>query len=579
MVLFASSISKAMEHGRLGKPEPADPDQLPQRKRGWSLERLLFVIAIILFAAAGAAVLAAIVMRNGAVSYGHRRPTQAMSRVCGMTQYPTLCVNSLLDFPGAIAASDQDLVTISVNMTLQRVGSALNSVSEMSYLEMDSIVRSAHTDCLELLDDSVDLLYQSLSSTDGASTEDVLTWLSAALTNQDTCGEGIQELKGHVKNRMSKRLENLWELISNSLAIYSARTGGFSTIPIQNRRRRLLGDRFPAWISRKERMLLQIPASQINADVIVSRDGNGTCKTIGEAIKLAPDNSKRRFIIYVRAGWYEEGTLKIGRKKTNIMVMGDGKGKTVISGGKSVQDGITTFRTASFAASGAGFIARDLSFVNWAGPEKHQAVALRVSADHAVVYRCSIEGYQDTLYAHSQRQFYRECNIYGTVDFIFGNAAAVFQKCNLFVRYSPTQINTITAQSRSDPNQNTGIVVQDCTVRPVNNLAVINTAVNDITYLGRPWRPYALTVFMETYLGSLINPAGWLAWGAGSSTSPLYYAEYLNNGPGSSTSKRIHWTGYHVITSPQVAAQFTPDSFFDAGEWIPATGVPFQPGL
>ena len=86
------------------------------------------------------------------------------------------------------------------------------------------------------------------------------------------------------------------------------------------------------------------------------------------------------------------------------------------------------------AVSGRGFIARDMTFRNTAGPENHQAVALRVDSDQSAFYRCSMEGYQDTLYAHSLRQFYRECDIYGTIDYIFGNGAAVFQQCKIYTR-------------------------------------------------------------------------------------------------------------------------------------------------
>jgi pectinesterase len=111
------------------------------------------------------------------------------------------------------------------------------------------------------------------------------------------------------------------------------------------------------------------------------------------------------------------------------------------------------------AVSGDRFIAVDVTFRNTAGPKKHQAVALRNNADLSTFYRCSFEGYQDTLYVHSLRQFYRECEIHGTVDFIFGNAAAVFQSCNLFARKPmANQKIAFTAQGRSDPNQNTGIV-------------------------------------------------------------------------------------------------------------------------
>lgn len=114
---------------------------------------------------------------------------------------------------------------------------------------------------------------------------------------------------------------------------------------------------------------------------------------------------------------------------------------------------------------GERFVAMGITFQNTAGPEKHQAVAVRNNADISTFYRCSFEGYQDTLYAHSLRQFYRECDIYGTVDFIFGNAAAIFQKCNLYARRPmPNQKVAVTAQGRTDPNQNTGISIHNCTV-------------------------------------------------------------------------------------------------------------------
>lgn len=224
----------------------------------------------------------------------------------------SLCVNSLLDFPGASTASDKDLVHITVNMTLQHFGRALYVASEISNVDMDLHVRSAYEDCMELLDDSVDLLSRSLASVSSSvgSTQDIMTWLSAALTNHDTCSDGFEQLNGYVKNQMLDRLKNLSELVSSCLAIFAAvgRNKDFSGVPIQNKRRRLLNSdneehgKFPKWLSGRDRRLLFMPASAIQADIIVSKDGNGTFKTIAEAIKKAPEYSNRRFIIYVKAG-------------------------------------------------------------------------------------------------------------------------------------------------------------------------------------------------------------------------------------------------------------------------------------
>ncbi|KAK1288379.1 hypothetical protein QJS10_CPB19g01992 [Acorus calamus] len=136
---------------------------------------------------------------------------------------------------------------------------------------------------------------------------------------------------------------------------------------------------------------------------------------------------------------------------------------------------------------GPGFIAKDLTIVNSAGPSEHQAVALRIGADRSVIYRCSIQGYQDTLYTHSNRQFYRDNDIYGTVDFIFGNSAVVIQNCNIYVRKpNSNQKNTITAQGRKDPNQNTGISIHNCKITPSSDFFPVRH--NIPTYLGRPCR-------------------------------------------------------------------------------------------
>jgi pectinesterase len=225
-----------------------------------------------------------------------------------------------------------------------------------------------------------------------------------------------------------------------------------------------------------------------------------------------------------------------------------------------------------------GFVAADITFRNTAGAIKNQAVAVRNGADLSTFYNCSFEAYQDTLYTHSLRQFYRECDIYGTVDFIFGNAAVVFQNCNIYPRLPMSgQFNTITAQGRTDPNQNTGTSIHNCTIRAAHDLASSNTSVP--TYLGRPWKDYSKTVYMQSLMGSLINPAGWHEWSGNLSLSTLYYAEYNNTGPGSGTAGRVTWPGYHVINAVVNATVFTVSNFLLGDDWLPQTGVPYTGGL
>ncbi|XVE64392.1 hypothetical protein DITRI_Ditri07aG0097400 [Diplodiscus trichospermus] len=599
-----------MVYDKLRPSEPAGGSRLPQQQQQVEHEehraknnkkKLVCLSVIALAMIIVSAVCAGLVfgLREGSAvgTPIHRKPTQAISKTCSKTRFPDLCVNSLLEFPGSLTASEQDLVHISFNMTLQHFSKALYSTTSFSYLQMDPLVRSAYDDCLELLDDSIDALSSSLTSiipsedgnNKGGSNQDVMTWLSAALTNQDTCTEGFDGVNGAVKDQVAAALKDLSELVSNCLSIFAAIGGDdFGGVPIQNRRLLASDDdisrenveeeNFPKWLGRKERELLNTPVSAIQADIIVSKNGNGTIKTITEAIKKAPEHSPRRIIIYVMAGRYEEDNLKVGRKKTNLMFIGDGKGKTVITGGKSVAEKMTTFHTASFAATGAGFIARDMTFENRAGPAKHQAVALRIGADHAVVYRCNIIGYQDTLYVHSNRQFYRECDIYGTVDFIFGNAAVVLQHCSIYARKPmANQKNTITAQNRKDPNQNTGISIHACRILPAPDLAAVRGSFQ--TYLGRPWKMYSRVVYMLSYMGDHIHPRGWLEWNGAFALDTLYYGEYKNNGPGAAVGQRVRWRGYRVITAETEASKFTVAQFIYGSSWLPSTGVAFSAGL
>jgi len=231
------------------------------------------------------------------------------------------------------------------------------------------------------------------------------------------------------------------------------------------------------------------------------------------------------------------------------------------------------------AVKAAGFVARRISFWNEAGPAMHQAVALLVMAPYAVVYQCEVKGYQDTLYAHSEKQFYRECHIYGTVDFIFGSAMAVFQNCTLWAR-RPTdgQKNVITAQKR-DPKMtfNTGFSFQGCHIQPAADLQPVKSRYP--TYLGRPWSIYSRVSFIDCYIGDHVDPRGWLAWNEVSPTDKLYYGEYNVFGPGADTTQRVKWLGVHANMTREEAEKFTLNSFISGQDWIPATGVPYQGGL
>ncbi|KAJ1383709.1 Pectinesterase, catalytic [Sesbania bispinosa] len=422
--------------------------------------------------------------------------------------------------------------------------------------------KAAWSDCIELYEQTIHKLNKTLDPNTKCSQVDTQTWLSTALTNLETCKAGFYELgvQDYVLPLMSN---NVTKLLSNTLAL--------NKVQYQEPSYR---DGFPTWVKPGDRKLLQAASPASQANVVVAKDGSGKYTTVSAAINAAPQSSSGRYVIYVKAGTYNE---QVEIKAKNIMLVGDGIGKTIITGSKSVGGGTTTFRSATVAVVGDGFIAQDITFRNTAGAANHQAVALRSGSDLSVFYRCSFEGYQDTLYVHSERQFYRECDIYGTVDFIFGNAAVVFQNCNLFARNPPNKVNTITAQGRTDPNQNTGISIHNCRVTAASDLKPVQGSVK--TYLGRPWQQYSRTVFMKTYLDSLINPAGWLEWSGNFALSTLYYGEYMNTGPGSSTANRVNWSGYHVITRASEASKFTVANFIAGNSWLPSTRVPFTSTL
>ncbi|XP_047063592.1 pectinesterase-like [Lolium rigidum] len=512
-------------------------------------------------------------------------PEAAAAAHCDGTLYPDLCLSTLATIPSLHKKPLRVVIGATCNRTETEVTDMSANCS--SYLQESSLTardRLAVSDCIELLDDTMDDLRattsdleQRLSTSSRPMMHEVMTVLSAAITNQQTCLEGFAYQKGgHLRRLIEPRINHISRLVSNSLALArklpGANASSTSTSSMESMQRQpFMGygqmvKGFPRWVRPGSRRLLQAPASGIKADAVVAKDGSGAYTTVSAAVAAAPTNSKTRYVIYIKAGTYMEN-VEVGKKHKNLMFVGDGIGKTVIKASLNVVDGSTTFRSATVAVVGNNFMARDLTIENAAGPSKHQAVALRVGADLSAFYRCSFVGYQDTLYVHSLRQFYRECDIYGTIDFVFGNAAVVLESCNLYARRPlPNQSNIYTAQGRTDPNQNTGISIHKCKVAAASDLAAVQSSFR--TYLGRPWKHHSRTVFMESELDSVVDPKGWLEWDGTFALDTLYYGEYKNTGPGADTSKRVNWKGYRVINGASEASTFTAGSFIDGYIWL-----------
>ncbi|XP_042452646.1 pectinesterase-like [Zingiber officinale] len=491
---------------------------------------------------------------------------------CSQTPYPDVCNSMVTRSDSVIEQSSltwNEFRGLLHRATLERTVFAHQRAVARNPSQFDEPGRRAWTDCVELLADTVRLVNQSLVRPG----DDAQMWLSAAMTNQRTCRDGFLEL-GLTAPVMDDG-GNLTESIRILLAVNNAMliaAGG------QHNRRRRLGLLFPEWMATADRKLLA--ESDVKSDFVVAQDGSGDYKSIAEAVAAVPKargGSTARFVIHVKAGVYQE-YVEIPTTMENLMMTGDGMDATVVTGSRSVKDGYTTPQSATFGVSGNGFIARDMTFQNTAGPEKEQAVALLSKSDHSVFYNCSFKGYQDTLCVFSHTQFFRNCDVYGTIDFIFGNAAVVFQNCNLCVRRPMKgQENVVTAHARSSSDEATGISIHNSVVAAASDLAPVQGSFK--TYLGRPWGEYSRTVVMKTELGDLIDPAGWLEWNGSFALSTLYYGEFMNTGASADTSGRMHWDGYHVIDNSSEAEKFTVGSFLSGDSWIPATGIPFTSSL
>ncbi|KAL7107264.1 hypothetical protein ACP275_06G043300 [Erythranthe tilingii] len=559
-----------------GNVNETDLERLAARSKTRRRFTLIGISSIVLVAVVVATVVGVTQTNKG--SSKSKDETKSISSsikaVCNVTLYPDTCYNSLSPMVKSGNVKIQDLYKLSVQVAINELtevskkfdAGKLNITDEKTVLALQSC-QELFTLALDHLNNSVTINDMNLLDAFG----DLRTWLSSAATYQETCMDELESISSGLTSFAGESLKNSTEYTSNSLAIITSAGESIDAMGAIGRRRRLMGFEGPEWLSVKERRLLQTPS--VKADAVVAKDGSGKYKTIKAALKDVPAKSKKRYVIYVKKGVYAEN-VRVEKTMWNVMFVGDGKDATVVTGSLNVVDGTPTFQTATFAVFGQGFIARDMGFRNTAGAAKHQAVALMVSADLAVFYRCKMDAFQDTLYVHANRQFYRECDIYGTVDFIFGNSAVVLQNCNILPKKPMAgQQITITAQGKSDPNQNTGISIQNCNIRPGGNLAGVNS------FLGRPWKDYSTTIVFNSVLDRFIDPKGWLPWVGNSAPKTIFYAEYQNTGLGAGTKNRVKWVGLKLNLIASQVQKFTVGPFTNGDKWIPATGVPFKSGL
>ena len=273
--------------------------------------------------------------------------------------------------------------------------------------------------------------------------------------------------------------------------------------------------------------------AQYKTKYVVAQDGSGDFPTIQQAIDDSKAFPDQRITIMVKNGVYHE-KVKVHSWNTNLSLIGEDKEKTIITYNdyfvKINRGRNSTFFTWTLLVEGDDFIMENITVANSAG-EVGQAVALQIEADRCVIKNCEIRGNQDTLYLSGERnrQYFSDCLIEGTTDFIFGSATAVFDNCTIYCKKN----SYITAASTPEGVEY-GYVFINCKISASQGVKEV--------YLGRPWRAHAKTVFMDCYLGDFIAVQGWHSWNNDEKKNTVYYAEYGNKGPGAKLSDRIKWS-------------------------------------
>ncbi|MCX8524265.1 pectinesterase family protein [Chryseobacterium formosus] len=298
--------------------------------------------------------------------------------------------------------------------------------------------------------------------------------------------------------------------------------------------------------------------------VTVAQDGSGQFKSIQQAITSIRDFGPAEALVKIKAGTYHE-KIVIPSSKHKITLQGESKENTIITNddysGKMdpLNQKMTTFNSYTLLVMSDDVKISNLTIKN-SSCNQGQAVALHVEGDRFIVKNSNILGCQDTVYTcgNHSRQYYENCFIEGTTDFIFGSATVVFKNCTI-----KSLANSYITAASTDKSKEFGYVFFDCKLIAKEGI--------DKVFLGRPWRPYARTVFINTEMGSHILPEGWNPW-KGDKMFPdkdktAYYAEYNSKGEGGKIENRVAWS--HQLTKKE-AKKYSIKNIF--GDWKPNMG-------
>ncbi|KAK8555844.1 hypothetical protein V6N13_069923 [Hibiscus sabdariffa] len=236
----------------------------------------------------------------------------------------------------------------------------------------------------------------------------------------------------------------------------------------------------------------------VTSNVVIAKDGNGKYDSIKKTLAEVPKKKIPRDLLFTfKAGVYKQN-VNFTKSMSNVMLIEDGPTKTIVRSGLSVAfHKLTTFHTATVAVIEKNFIAKNIGFENTAGTTGHQDVALRSTGDMAAYYNCHFNSYQDTLYANKERQYYRDCTISGTVDFIFKDVRSLLQNCQIMMRKpAPNQYCIIAAHGKKESLSSSTIVLHNCTITGEQGYLPVKD--KNKAYLFRPLKAYATTITMQS---------------------------------------------------------------------------------
>lgn len=289
--------------------------------------------------------------------------------------------------------------------------------------------------------------------------------------------------------------------------------------------------------------------------LVVSRDGTGDFRTLQEAVESARAFMDYTVTIYVKNGVYKEKVI-VPSWVENIDIIGEDRDKTIITYDDHANiNKMGTFRTYTVKVEGSDITFKNLTIENNAA-QLGQAVALHTEGDRLKFINCRILGNQDTIYTGAKftRLYFKDCYIDGTTDFIFGPSTALFENCMIH-----SKRNSYVTAASTPKEAKYGYIFKHCKLTAEPGV--------DKVYLGRPWRPYAYTLFIECELGKHIVPAGWHNWGKQSNEETARYMEYKNTGEGANASERVAWS--KQLTKKEAEAVTVDAIFRTQSNWNP----------